>query len=174
MSRTLSMNSGSVESLKVSVRLQPERPPRAAYRALREPKLAGEPARAPVRRIARQRVERGGDEALDLRIPDAPRCPGARLIEQSFQPPLHKTGAPLAHGLGRYAQPSCHLAIGRGFGAGEHNARAQRQRLSGLAPARPLRQLIVLFHTQPQFRYRSPFGHGRLLVAHSTVRQVGE
>jgi hypothetical protein len=75
MSRTFSMNSGSVESLKVSVRCG-----------------------------CGSLVQRFRDHGLHLRIPDASRRSGARLTQQAVQPQFEKPAAPLAHRLRRHAQ----------------------------------------------------------------------
>jgi hypothetical protein len=55
---------------------------------------------------------------------------------------------PLAHGLRGNAQLPRYLSIGAILLAGQHDSRAQRERLQGLAPSRPLNQAVVLVQGQ--------------------------
>jgi hypothetical protein len=79
-SRTLSMNCGSVDSLKVSTRvgLEPERPPDPADRRLRHAGLAGLRSGRPVGRILGRRLQRHDQHPLDLLVADRAGRPRPR------------------------------------------------------------------------------------------------
>ena len=78
MSRTLSMNCGSGDSLNESVqmRLQPERTPDSAHRRLGHPRRVRHRTRRPMRRIRRCLLQRLHDHPLDVVVADRPRRPG--------------------------------------------------------------------------------------------------
>lgn len=156
-----------------TVRGQSKRAPHAAHRALGQPEPARCRTRAPVRGIARQRIEGRGNETLDLRIPNSSWRPRPRFIEQTVQATLHKAASPLAHGLRRYLKCSCDFAVARAARATEHNTRAQGERLRRLAPTGPFDQLFVLFGTQRQCGQGPTFGHDRLRAGAFTFRQGG-
>src|SRR5512133_3865190 len=95
MSRTLSGNSGSVESLKVSARCccKPKAPDAADARS-RDAAVPRHAARAPMRRSGRLALQRPHDNALNLGIVDRARNARPRLIQQPVNTALDKaTGA---------------------------------------------------------------------------------
>ena len=64
-------------------------------------------------------------------------APGRGAVQQSVEPMLDESAAPLRDGLRRDPLALCDLQILPAAGAGEHDPRAQRQRLRRLAPLRP-------------------------------------
>ena len=113
MSRTFSINCGSVDSLNVSVRCGCR--PNAFQ--MRCTALAGHARRrrhradTPVRRIARRGLQRLDDHRLDLVVGDAPRCATARLVQQTrrhLQPQTAiATCQPSCWSTAARAQPGC-------------------------------------------------------------------
>src|SRR5579863_2934673 len=101
MSRTFSMNCGSVDSLKVSLRwgCKPKARQIAADRTLGQPGALSERPRAPMRSVRRGGFQRQGQHALDGGIGDASRRAWTRFVEQSSQPVTDKPLSPLADGL---------------------------------------------------------------------------
>src|SRR5271157_1755576 len=109
MSRAFSTNCGSLDSLKVSLlRLQPESLPNPLNGYVAQPTSLGHRARAPVRGIARHRLQRAHDDRLDLLVLDLARCSAARFIEQALDPVAHKPAAPFANHLLADVPPSSH------------------------------------------------------------------
>jgi hypothetical protein len=82
MSRTLSIEQRIRRQLErlTPMRLQSEGAPDPTDRALAQTALARHRTGAPVRRIARRRLQGQRDHALHRGIGDDPRCPGPRLI----------------------------------------------------------------------------------------------
>ena len=70
---------------------------------------------------------------------------------------------PPGHRARRDPQPGGHLLVRRALRAGQHDLRPQRQRLAGLGPPRPARELIALVigQLQPGFRPPRPFAVGQ-------------
>jgi hypothetical protein len=101
MSRTCSMNSGSLDSLKVSgaVGVQRESPPDPADRALGHARSLGHGAGAPMGGPDRGALEGQGDDPLDVGVCDLARSTRPGLIEKSVETPLTEPGAPLADHL---------------------------------------------------------------------------
>jgi hypothetical protein len=127
-----------------------------------------------VRRVARQFVKRGGNQALHPRITKAAWRTRARFVKQTVYTPLHKPTAPLAHCLNGNPKAVRDLGVGFFLSAPQNNSRAQCQRLRSLVTPGPLNQLIVLGHAQNQFRQRPPSFHILSVDAHYSVRQRSE
>jgi hypothetical protein len=113
MTHTFSMNSGSVETLKISVRCgcSPKALPNAHHRGLRQPARLSHQTGTPVRCGHKPLVQHFRDHGPDLRIPHSSRRPGTRLMQQAVRAQLQKPAAPVAHRLPRYAQLTRDLAV---------------------------------------------------------------
>src|SRR5580658_6608706 len=146
MSRTFSMNSGSVESLKVSARCGCR--PEAHHGALRQTTALRHRSAAPVRGRARRLMQGFGNHPLDQRIANRAWRAGAWFVEQSFEPRALKAPAPLAYGVPCDAQLPRNLLIGAILLTGQHDPSTQREGLRGLVPSRPLEQSVALFRRQ--------------------------
>jgi hypothetical protein len=102
-SRSFSMKIGSLESLKLSVRLQAKELEVAHHAALGDAGLNGHTAHAPMRRAAGWLgVRRGLDQFRHALIVECAGISRARIVVQVSDAPLNETRAPLAHhgGLG--------------------------------------------------------------------------
>jgi hypothetical protein len=108
MSRTLSMNSGSVDSFQLVdlVRFESER------RQIRETAVWFRPTALAIDRVTSDcpdwtvAPQAFGDDCLDLGIADLPRCAGTRLVEQSVDPVGDEPLAPLADRWQRHTEPA--------------------------------------------------------------------
>src|SRR5271157_4789280 len=79
-----------------AVRLQPEGLPDPLNGHGTQPIVLGHRARAPVRGIARHRLQGAHDDRLDRCVRNAAGRPAARFIEQACGPVTHKPAAPFA------------------------------------------------------------------------------
>jgi hypothetical protein len=128
--------SGELELL-LTVRLQAERLPGPPHRILRDAQMRGQRPGGPVRRVLRRALQRGDHDPLDLLIGDRPGPSRPRLVQQALKPPLGEPVAPLRDCRARDPELLGDLTIRSAVRRGQHDPRPQRQRLRGLAPARP-------------------------------------
>ena len=98
MSLTLSMNCGSGRELERLdlMRLEPERPPDPADRALAHPGRGRHRARRPMRRVRRLLLERLHDHPLDVLVADRARLARPRLVMQPVETAPREPAPPLA------------------------------------------------------------------------------
>jgi hypothetical protein len=137
------------------VRLQTEGTPDAADGRLRQSRLLGHRARAPVRGVFRLHFQGARDDRFHIGIVHRARRPGSRRIAQTAQTLADETPTPLRNGLRGHRQFLGHNAIIQPLGTGQNDPRAQRQRLRRLAPARPSLQLLAFRCGQNQVRLGS-------------------
>ncbi len=130
------------------MRLKPKGPPHTTHRALGDAELLGKQPRAPVRRLAGPRIERSGNQLLDLRVAVLARRSGARLIQQAVEPALQKPLLPFGHCVAVDTTATRHRGLTAFLRARQDDSRAHRKRLRGLVPPRPLHQLATLFGAQ--------------------------
>ena len=86
---------GELERLDL-MRLQPERPPDPADRALAHPGRGRHRARRPVRRVRRLLLERLHDHPLDVLVADRARLARPRLVMQPIEAAPREPAPPLA------------------------------------------------------------------------------
>ncbi len=141
--------------------LQRESAPDAADRRLAQAARPGHRACAPVCCVARRTLQCHRDYALDLRVGDAPRGAGARLIKEAVEAPLQEPGAPPANCLPRHGQLLGDGPIARDRGAQQDDPRALGQRLGRLRSPPPAVQGIALLWREYDRRYRSSSPHRR-------------
>ena len=152
MSYTFSTNSGSLDSLNVSVRCGCNsnacqiRPIVDA----RQPRALGHLAPGPMRRVLRRGLQRVHHDPLDLLHGDRPRPTRPGLIAQPVQPQLAKPPAPLPNRRRRHPALPRDLRVRMSLCAPQHDPRTQRQRLRRLPPTLPPNQLLTLGVTQLQ------------------------
>lgn len=165
MSRTFSTNSGSLDSLKVSWRRDCS--PKA--RQMRDTAVCDKPAsramaRAPMHGSLGSALQGLGNHGSHARVVDRARRTAPRRIEQSVQSMFHEAGSPLRNGLRLHELAAGHHLVVSTFGTCQNNARAQRQRLRGIAPQSQGRELFMLgsipvlpsvFHASPPRRVHS-------------------
>jgi hypothetical protein len=128
---------GGELELLLTVRLQRERLPRPPHRVLRNAQMRRQRARRPVRGVLGRGLERGDHDPFDLLIGDRPRLPRPRLVQQSLQSGRGEALAPLRDRRTRDTQLLGDLRIRQTISRRQHDPRAPRQRLRGLAPPRP-------------------------------------
>src|SRR5215469_15588711 len=137
MSRTLSTNIGSLDSLKVSRRCGCSPKARQMRPTLEvEMPLCRAMLRTPMRGIRWLTLQRLHDDALDFAVVDLARDARSRLVEQPAEPVLDKTLAPFAHGLRCHLLARRHRLVAQTRRAAQHDPRPQRQSLRRLAPLR--------------------------------------
>lgn len=145
------------------MRLESECAPDVRRRRLRQAGFARHGACAPMRRRFGNALQRLGDHGVDPCIVNRSLCARPRGVNQSVQPMLDESGAPLRNRLLRHALATRNHLVVHAFGAGQNNASPQRQRLCGLAPQRQRRELLAFGFAQHQFCLRFS-SHGRLVV----------
>ena len=158
MSRTLSMNCGSVDSFQVCSRcgLRPNARQIREMADLAQPGGAGHRPGRPVGVVVGRRFpQRLGDHLLHLLVGDRARATWPRLIDQPVQPATHEPTSPLGDRLRPDPQPLGPGLVGRAFRARQHDPAAQRQRLGGGGPTRPAHQRLALLVGQHQRRFGS-------------------
>ena len=142
-----------------AVRLQAERPPDAADRAVAQPGPLRQGAGAPMRGIVGGGFQRDGQHLLYVVIGHRARPSAAGLIAQTVQSAGPEPGSPLAHGLVGNTQLGRHVDVAAPLGAGQDHARPQGQRLCRLGPPHPSGQRLPFIVWQRQRRQRSSHGH---------------
>src|SRR5881398_3187191 len=100
------------------MRLQTEGAPNPADRHATEPGGLGQAARAPMRLGARCTFQGLNHNLLDLSIGDLAGRSGSRLVIESFQSSLQKSGPPLGYHAQRAAQFLRHALVRESLGAG--------------------------------------------------------
>lgn len=161
MSRTFSMNNGSCESLKVSVRCGWS--PKARQMRLTvlwtQATGLGHVSATPVGRRLGCRLQCQREDPLHVGITGPSRGAGARLIQHPVQSPLDKPVSPASHGLSGGAEGGRHGGVGLAVGAGEHQARTPCQGLGRLGSAKPLFEGLAFRGSQYQCRFRASGSH---------------
>src|SRR5512143_393327 len=105
----------------------------------------GHAAQAPMRGPGRARLQRSADRLGDLVITNLAWCARSRLVIKSVKPIPGKALAPLPHRAAEDAQSLRYQPVVNPFGRRQHNARAQRQSLTGRATPRQRLQRSPLF-----------------------------
>ena len=108
------------------------------------------------RRVLRCRLEGCDRDVLDLLGRDRRRVPRSRLVGQTIKAILPEPGTPPADRVRRAAHPPGNRFVIKTLTAAEHDPGPQRQRLRGLRPPRPPRQLFTLIIGENQFNFRTP------------------
>ena len=133
------MNSGSSESLKVSVAqgFEPEGPPDATDGRLAHPCRLGHVARRPVGG-ALGLVGQGLDhEGLDVIVTELAGNPGSGFVVQALESPLDEPASPFADRRSIDTEALCDLTVAEPFRAGQHDLASQGQGLLALSDAAP-------------------------------------
>ena len=163
MSRTFSMNSGSFESLNVSLRCGCK----AKARQMRlivlrlKPGCLGHRAGAPVRGVRGPALQRPRQHRFDLRIGHGARGARPRLIQQAVKAVGHKPHPPPADGLLGNPQLLRHPRVRLPRGATQNQARALRQCLGRAGSSRPAFQRLPFVGGERQRWCRATRAHGR-------------
>jgi len=111
--------------------------------------------------VAWRALKRPDDHSFNACIINAAGRSGARLVIKAFQTVLGEAPAPFADRRLVQPKPGRNLLALLTFRAGQHNARAHRHRLSGLAPPGQRHQLGPFNLAQRHHRRRSPSCHRR-------------
>jgi hypothetical protein len=127
---------GQLERLRL-VRLQPERPPDSADRALAHPTRGRHRTRRPMRRVRRLLLERLHEYPLDVGVRDRARLARPRLVMEPVKTPLREPAPPLAHGRAVAAQLGSDLRARPSLSRRQHDPAPKRQRLRALRPSSP-------------------------------------
>ena len=146
-----------------AMRLQPERLPDSRNGRLREPHRGRHAARGPLRRVGGRAFETAGNHLDEAIIGRLARRPRPRLIQQAIQSSHPEALTPLADTIARHLQAARCSSIRVTLGAGQDDARAERQSLRGLRAARPLLQ-------RPPFVFRQHQGFAMTLSSHAAQR----
>ena len=135
---------GELERLDL-MRLQRERPPDPADRALAHPGRGRHRPRRPVRRVRRLLLERLHDHPLDVLVADRARLARPRLVMQPIEAAPREPAPPLADRRGVTAQLGRDLRARPPLRRRQHDPAAKRQRLRALrTPSPPLQHLPLL------------------------------
>src|SRR5262245_10543332 len=163
MARTLSMNSGSGDSLKLSTRcgLSPK------ARQIREIADWDIPVARAIERVDHC-VASSGVSSNVLTITrstssslDRPWCTRPGLIVQPVQTSMEEPAPPLGDRPPPHTQPNCDRRVGLALSASQHDTTTQRQRLSTLRSPHPTLQSRALLLAQHQ-RRKMRIRHDRL------------
>lgn len=149
---------GELERLG-AVGLQRKRLPNPRDGRLAQTFLLRQGPRAPVRRIARGRLQRRGDHALDPRIGDFAGRPRPRFVQQSGEAGIGEALAPFAHRLQRHTEVGGDRPMGRAARAPQDDPGPQGQRLGRRGPSRILFQRQPLRRAQHDSRNGAPASH---------------
>src|SRR5450755_1407322 len=161
ISRTLSMNSGSLDSLNVSLRCGCS----AKACQMRPTVLRLRPACLAKDRVLQCVASFGVDSSvivsatLHIGITHFARRTRTRFIQQSVQSPIHKTLPPLAHGLASHLNLACHCGVGHAFCTAQYDSRPQRQSLRRLGSPSPILQRLLFGLGQTQYRNGASSSH---------------
>src|SRR5262245_13756246 len=130
MSRTLSTNNGSLESLNVSERCgcKPKAFQILRIVVMRKPGLCRHGADRPVRGILWRGPKRALNDGGDLIIIDCPGSARTGLVQQPFDAVLQKASTPLADGVLMDAEFARNEFAGQAIRASEDNTAAFGQR----------------------------------------------
>jgi hypothetical protein len=129
--------------------------------ALTQAAARGHRARAPVRRIARGRLQRQRHYPLNLGVGDGPWRAGPRLIEQAIHALDQEPLPPLADRILIQAQLARDGAVRLARGALQHHARTLSERLGCGSTPRPALQHLAFVITERQRGQRPTWGHAR-------------
>ena len=158
MSRTLSTNSGSLESLKVSERCgcTLKARPYPPDRRVRQPALPGHRTERPVDRVGRRGFQRPLDDRGHILVRERSRPARTRLIRKSVDALLQEAAAPLADRVLVHAEFECHRLIGQAVCAAQDHAAAIGQRARDPAASSLTFKIRPFFIAQNQDRHRPP------------------
>jgi hypothetical protein len=139
MARTLSVNSGSGESLKSSTRcgLRPKARQIFDSAVCDIPCRRRHRTRRPVRGVRRRLLQRLDDHSLVVVVTDRARLARPRLVVQPVETPLDEPVPPLANGLPVQPQTRRDLGVVAALCAGQHDPAPRRQRLCARVTTRP-------------------------------------
>src|SRR3982074_2396808 len=145
MSRTFSMNWGSVESLKVgSMRLESEGVPDPTHRRVAQSAANRHRAGAPVGGISGHRLQGGVHDGFDLVVADLAWRSTARFVEQPHQPPFQVARTPLPNGVVSDPELPSHGAVGDAVGAAEEDPGALSECVVGLRKPGPAQEFSAI------------------------------
>src|SRR6266567_245315 len=145
------------------MRLQTEGAPNPADRHAAEPGGLGQTARAPMRLCARCTFQGLNHNLLDLSIGDFAGCSGSRLVIESFQASLQKSGTPLAYHAQRAAQFLRHALVRESLGTGQHHPRPPSQERLAARPMSQRLKPFMLVLSQSQWPFGASGSHLSLL-----------
>src|SRR5580658_9575498 len=134
---------GELEVLH-AMRLQSESMPNPHNGILRETRLLGHEARAPVRAVGRHRFQCLSNDVFHLLIGDLARRADPRLIEQAIQPKFSKPFPPLTGRRAGNVQLSRDLRIAHPLPTTEYNPGAHRHGLRRLRSTRHHTQFLPI------------------------------
>ena len=141
------------------MRLQPERAPDTADRALAHPGCRRHRPGRPVRRIDRLLLERLHDHPLDRLVADQARLARPRLVMQTIDPALGEPDSPFADRVGVTPKLRGDLIARAPLRRRQHHPAAKRQRLRALRPPSPPlehRPLLIVQHDLSPLRHARP------------------
>ena len=152
MSRTLSMNCGSVESLNASVRcgLSPNARQIRLTAVWFMPQRPRQRPGRPMGGIGGGGLQGGDDDPFDVLVGELARGARAGFVDQSLQPAGHEPRAPLDDRGPGHAELLGDLGVGSTLSAGQHDPAALGQRLAGGPPPGPALQGRALLVSQRQ------------------------
>src|ERR1700678_3917019 len=127
-----------------------ECPPDPMNGVVGQSKALAERAGAPLRRVLRLALQRGGNDTLHVGVSDRARGTAAHSVVQSGESVPNESLPPLAHGLHRHSLLGCDGHVRKAVRASKYDARTQRQCLSALAPRRQRGQPRPLVIVQNQ------------------------
>ena len=157
------------------MRLEAEGSPDPADHRVTDAGLRGHRARAPVRLPLGRRLQRLDDKRFDFFVGDLAWTAHARLVVQTFQPPLDEAVTPFAHSLAGGARASSNLGVRHlaRLRTCENETGPERQISIRPRPLRELDQLGMLFvgHCQRQLpsSAHDPLDHGATNSASDSV-----
>ena len=138
---------------------------------LGQPAALGHRFARPVRGVGGDGLQRRHHHVLDLLGGHRRGAARPRVVDQPVAARLDEPAPPLAHRGLRHPLAGGHFLVGQPLGAAQHDPRPQRQRLGGLAPARPPGQRLTLLLGQHQLSLRSPAcRHKRIISPRNLIR----
>jgi hypothetical protein len=115
-----------------------------------------------VRGVLRRLLQSERDHALHVRVANRAGSTGPWLVQEPIETTLGKAPAPLADRATVQAELVGYGLVRPTTLAREHDARPQRERLSGARPTDPAVQRLTLVHTDLE-RRQGTTRHGSLL-----------
>ncbi len=136
-----------------TVRLKSERSPNAANRRMTQPKMLGHRARTPMGSSLGSRLQRLGNNFLDLVVRYRALYPGPWLVVQPFQSLFYKATSPLAHRAPHSAQLPRDLRIRQSRRALQHDFSPERLVRRRTSASRQSRKRFGFLRGQLQLRF---------------------
>ena len=127
---------------------------------------------APVRGIARSRLQSSNDHPFNLRIAHLARSAWSRLVQDTVESFFDEPRSPLSHHLRSHGQLLGHRPVGQAFRRQQDNSRAACKRLSCLRSARPSLQRRSLTRRNHQLRFRPSPHHPAFLPCNRNTGSV--